>query len=72
MYDTASELYNGFLWIYFDEYNELPDTKRNKMEPKYNPDNLLLETYNYDDWFENEESTDIKRESDKEESDKVK
>ena len=38
------------------------------MEPKYDPENLFLETYNYDYWFQNKESTDIKRESDKEES----
>ena len=39
------------------------------MEPKYDLDNLFLETYNYDDWFKNEESTDKIMESDKEESD---
>ena len=47
-----------FLGIYFDEYNELPNAKRNKMDPKYDLDNLFLETYNYDDWFKNQESTD--------------
>ena len=49
--------------MYFDEYNELPD---DKMEPKYDPNNLFLETYNYVDWFENEELTDTTRKSDKE------
>ena len=34
MYDPASELCDNFLGIYFDEYNELPDAKRNNMEPK--------------------------------------
>ena len=69
VYDTASELYNDFLGIYFDEYNKLPDATENKMEPKYDPDNLFLKTYNYDVWFENEESTNTSRESNKEESD---
>ena len=27
VYDPASELYNNFLGIYFDEYNELPDSE---------------------------------------------
>ena len=36
---------------------------------KYNPINLFFESYNYDFWFENEESTVItSRKSDKEES----
>ena len=55
MHDTASELYNDFLGIYFNGllqpiliiiviyYNELPDAKRNKIEPKYYPDNLFFE-----------------------------
>ena len=43
MYDTASELYNDFLGICFDEYNELPGGKRNKTEPKYDPNNLFFE-----------------------------
>ena len=55
MYDTASELYNDFLGIYFDEYSELPDTKRNEMESKYDLNNLFPERYNYHDCFENEE-----------------
>ena len=38
------------------------------MEPKYDPDNLFLERYDYDDWFKNEVSTDAIRESNKEES----
>ena len=38
------------------------------MEPIYDPDNLFLERYDYDDWFKNEVSTDTIRESNKEES----
>ena len=69
MYDTVPESYNDFPGIYFHECNKVTDAKINTMELKYDPDNLFCETYNYDDWFENEESTDITRESDKEESD---
>ena len=36
------------------------------MELKCNPDNLFPKTYNYDASFENEESTDATRKSDKE------
>ena len=46
------------LEIYFDEYNELSDAKRKDIELKYDPTNLFLKTYNYELWFENEESTD--------------
>ena len=35
------------------------------MEHKYDFTNLFLETCNYDLWFENEESTDTIRKSDK-------
>ena len=31
MYNKASELYNDWLKINFDEQDELPDNKRNKM-----------------------------------------
>ena len=36
------------------------------MEPKYDSDNLFLKTYNYDAWFENEQSTDGTKDSVKE------
>ena len=46
---------------------ELSDAKKNKMKPKYDPDNLFLKTDNYDDLcFQNKEATDTTRESDKE------
>ena len=65
MYDTASELYNDYLGIYFDDKNELSDAKRNKMKLKCDPDDLFLEIYNYDDLFVNGERNDTKRESNK-------
>ena len=46
------------LETYFDEYNELSDAKRKDIELKYDLTNLFLKTYNYELWFENEESTD--------------
>ena len=46
------------LAIYFNEYNELSDAKRNKMKRKYDPRNFSFEAYNYDLWLENEEPTD--------------
>ena len=57
MYDKASELYNDLLEIYFDEYNDLSVAKK-KINPKYNPDNLMFNTYEYQDWYEEEESDD--------------
>ena len=57
MCDTGSQLYNELLEIYFDKYNELNDAKINKMDTKYDSNNLFHKTYNYDLRFENEEST---------------
>ena len=59
MYDNASKLYNEYLEIYFDEYKALSDAQKRKLGNKYDPINLFLETYNYDNWFENEESVDL-------------
>ena len=47
MYDPISELYNESIEIYFDEYNELSDAKKN-IELKYDPNNLFHKTYNYE------------------------
>ena len=55
MSDTASELYNKLLETYFDEYKELSGAKINKMDPKYDPESLFLNTYNYEPRLENEE-----------------
>ena len=38
---------NDLLAIYFDEYHELSDIKRKKMEPSYDPNKLFLKTLNY-------------------------
>ena len=68
MYDEALDLCNDLLEIYFKEYNELSDAKRNKMKHKYNPTKSFLETCSYHVWFENEELSDTTRKSDNEES----
>ena len=54
MADTASELYNDLLRIYFDQYNDLPNAERSKLEPKYDPVNLAFDRYDYDKWFKEE------------------
>ena len=61
MYDNTSELYNEYLSIYFDQYTALSNAAKGKLGNNYDPDNLFLETYNYDAWFENEESIDTKK-----------
>ena len=58
VYDNASELYNEFLEINFDEFKVLPDAKKRRLDNNYDPTNSFLETYDYDIWFENEESAD--------------
>ena len=57
MYDDASKLYNEYLGIYFDEYKSLSDAQKRELGNKYDLINSFFETYNYDVWFENKEST---------------
>ena len=66
MYDTASELYNVLLETYFDEYCDLSDAERRKVEHKYKPKSLLLKPYDYNVWLENVELTDKEESTDKE------
>ena len=47
VYDTALELYNDLLGIYFDEYSDISDAEK-KMECKYKPRKLVLKAYNYE------------------------
>ena len=54
IYDDTPELYNDYLRVYFNQH----------MIP------FLVDTCNYDKWFENEEWNDTERRSDKEESNK--
>ena len=39
------------------------DAKKRKLSNEYDSTNFFLETYNYDAWFENDESTDTKTKS---------
>ena len=69
MYDNASKMYNEYPATYFNHYMTLSDNKKNKLVNKYDPVNLfLVDTYNYDNWFKNEELADTRRKNDKEES----
>ena len=54
MYYTTSKLYNELLGIYVDECYGLSDAERSKMNPKYDPTNLTLKDYNYDEWYTGE------------------
>ena len=58
VYDNASEIYNEYLEIYFNEYKPLSDAQKKDLDNKYDPIDLFHETYDYDIWFENEELAD--------------
>ena len=45
VYDTASELYNDLLENYLDKYNDLSNSRTKMMDPKYNPTNSVLDTF---------------------------
>ena len=51
VYDNASELYNEYLEIYFDQYIPLSDAEKRKLGNKHDLINLFLKTYNYYVWF---------------------
>ena len=37
VYNTTNELYNKRFENHFDEYNELSDAKKDKLDQKFNP-----------------------------------
>ena len=37
VYDTSSELYNDLPVTYCDEYHDISDAKRSKIDPKHDP-----------------------------------
>ena len=47
MYYTASKLYNDLLETYFDEYYDLSDAEREKMEHKYQPKKLFFKSHRF-------------------------
>ena len=51
VYDTSSECFNDLLETYFDEYYDLSDAKRSKIDSKYELANLTLDEYNYNEWY---------------------
>ena len=55
MYDAASELYNKLLQINFGEQYFFPGAKRKKMDPKYDSINSTLYTFDYTEWFKEED-----------------
>ena len=42
MYNNAINLYNKLLKIYFNDYNNIRNEKKEDMGKKYDPSNLLL------------------------------
>ena len=56
VYDNTSGLNNEFIEIYFDEFVALLHADKRKLVNKYDPTNLFLETFIYDNWFENKKS----------------
>ena len=72
---ASSELYNDLLETYFDEYYDLWDEKGSKIDPKYNPTNLTLDEYDYNEWYkeiELDDSPTLELEGDKEKQKKGK
>ena len=58
VYNTVSELHNKRFKNYYDEYDELPSTKNNKLDQKFKLINLKLKDYDYYGWFREEELDD--------------
>ena len=42
VYNNAKRLYNRLISIYYDDYNEIADEKKEKMGEKHYPNNLLF------------------------------
>ena len=51
MYGASLRLYNDLLETYFDEYYNLSDAKRSKIDSAYGPANLILDEYVYIEWY---------------------
>ena len=46
-YHNAIKLYNTLLSIYFNDYNNISDEKKENMGGKYNPNNLPIKGYRF-------------------------
>ena len=56
-----------------DDYFDLSDAKRNKIDPKYDPANITLHEYDYSEWYKEKEFDDLPQlEGDEEESKRTK
>ena len=63
MYKNAANLYNTLLAIDFNDYNNITDVKKEMMDKKYDPSNLFLKGYKYDEWNKtNEEKSKLQPE----------
>ena len=52
MYDKYLELYNDLIEIDFDELmTDISNAKRQRISPKYHPNNLMLDPYKYENWY---------------------
>ena len=50
MYKNTANLYNTLLLIYFNDYNNITDKKKRRDgQKKYDPRNLFLKNYKYDE-----------------------
>ena len=65
MYDKASELYNEMLETYLMNVMIYQLLKK-KINPKYNPNNIILDTCGYKKWYEEESNDSIIKDNEEE------
>ena len=51
MYKNVVNLYNVLLAIYSNDYNSITDEEKEEIDKKYDPSNLFLKFYIYDEWY---------------------
>ena len=47
VYHNAIKLYNTLLSIHFNDYNNITDEEKQKMDENYNPNNLVIKSYRF-------------------------
>ena len=62
LYNNASELYNEYLEIYFNQYMTLSNANKIKLGDIYDPEKLFLKGYDYSVQSENKEELTDKKE----------
>ena len=56
MYNNDAVLYSTLLAIYFNDYiNNITDEKKEEIDKKYDPSNLFLKGYKYDEWYKKDD-----------------